>query len=89
MAQSRLFVNNKLSPGVQLLLGSEQTRYVGRALRLRVGDTLTVFNGEDGEYSARLVTIAKDSASVRVVSHFVVAPESPLSVHLVQSSSSG
>jgi 16S rRNA (uracil1498-N3)-methyltransferase len=89
MAQTRLFVNNKLSPGVRLQLGSEQTRYVGRALRLRVGDTLTVFNGEDGEYSARLVTIARDSASVRVESHIDAATESPLKVHLVQSISRG
>lgn len=89
MAQTRLFISQKLKSDSQLQLGSEQARYIGRALRLRIGDTMTVFNGEDGEFSANLAAIGKDSAVVAIESHLDTATESPLKVHLVQGISRG
>lgn len=84
MANTRLYVRADLRPGTELQLSDEQARYVGRVLRSCVGDTLTVFNGDQGEFVATLTAIAKTSATVAVREHRDAATESPLKVHLVQ-----
>lgn len=89
MSLTRLFVNSPLSPGADLKLNKDQARYLGRVLRLRSGDTLTLFNGDDGEFHATLTKITKDSAMAHVVNSIETNTESPLKVHLVQGISRG
>ncbi|WP_018998171.1 16S rRNA (uracil(1498)-N(3))-methyltransferase [Hirschia maritima] len=57
----RLFVKADLSLGAPLALTSEQANYLFRVLRLKVNDTVRVFNGRDGEWHA-IVTEAMRSA---------------------------
>jgi len=89
MAITRLFVRGDIAPGQELLLDDEQARYIGRALRLRAGDHLTVFNGQDGEFAASVLDISKNTAIVQVDAHIKTATESSLKVHLVQGISRG
>lgn len=89
MALTRLFVNDTLSPGQELQLDGEQARYVGRVLRLRVGDHLTVFNGRGGEFTATATRISKSAAMLLVGEQSDTRSESPLKVHLVQGVSRG
>ena len=69
MALTRLFVRDNILSGAELALDGEQARYVGRVLRLRAGDHLTVFNGNDGEFAARVLHISKNAAAVLVDAH--------------------
>jgi 16S rRNA (uracil1498-N3)-methyltransferase len=89
MALTRLFIRSELRPDVLLQLDQEQARYLGRALRLRPGHALTVFNGENGEFAATITSIGKSNAEVTVGSPIETASESPLKVHLVQGISRG
>ena len=89
MSLTRLHINDRLGAGATLRLEGDRARYVGRVLRLRPGDTLTVFNGEDGEFSAHIVTVAKSSAEVLVENPLESATESALKLHLVQGISRG
>lgn len=89
MAQTRLFVSDTLSSGLQLQLNAEQARYIGKVLRLRVGDAVTVFNGQGGEFAATAEAIGKNSAVLLIGEQSDVATESPLKVHLVQGISRG
>lgn len=89
MALSRIFISDHLSAGHQLHLGGDRARYIGRSLRLRVGDSISVFNGSDGEFSANIVTIGKDAVIVQVDSAIASATESNLKLHLVQGISRG
>jgi 16S rRNA (uracil1498-N3)-methyltransferase len=84
MSLTRLFVSNELKTGQQLQLNDEQTRYVGRVLRLRAGDSMTLFNGEDGEFDTILESVGKNTATVLIGAKLESATESPLKVHLVQ-----
>ena len=70
-------------------LDEDQTRYVGRALRLRTGDALSVFNGNDGEFAATIMSISKLTATIVLGEQIVADTESSLKVHLVQSVSRG
>jgi len=89
MALTRLFVSDNLNASQQLRLRGEQARYIGRALRLRVGDSVSVFNGDDGEFSASVVTIERDSVTIQIESPIDTATESNLKLHLVQGISRG
>ena len=90
---TRLFLDQALTPGAELELTGDAAQYLGRALRLRPGDLVHVFNGRDGEFLAELVAFSKHAVSA-VVSDQVASPdsatlESPLRLHLVQGISRG
>lgn len=89
MAFSRLYVSSELQPGRQVQLDEDQTRYVGRVLRLRAGDALSVFNGNDGEFAATIMSIGKLTATIVLGEQIVADTESSLKVHLVQGVSRG
>src|SRR5215475_8853189 len=46
----RLYVDAPLSEGSSVALEPEQSNYLGNVLRLKVGDSILVFNGRDGEW---------------------------------------
>lgn len=89
MALTRIFVDEALSTGAEIRLDRDQARYLGRVLRLRNGDTLDVFNGNDGEFRASVRSLAKDSAVLVIDTPNDATTESPLKVHLVQGISRG
>ena len=89
MALTRLYIGAKIDADSEMQLDSEQARYIGRVLRLRVGDALTVFNGEQGEFLATVLRIAKTAAVVAVGEHVSTMTESAFKMHLVQGVSRG
>jgi 16S rRNA (uracil1498-N3)-methyltransferase len=86
---TRLFVSASLGNGHELRLHGDQARYLGRVLRLAIGDRVCVFNGDDGEWRAILTGIARDSVTLRVDEAVAVCRESSLKTHLVQGISRG
>lgn len=89
MALTRLFIRSELQTGQAIQLDGEQARYLGRALRLRPGDALTIFSAESGEFAATLSSIGKSDAELAVGAAIVSATESALKIHLVQGVSRG
>ncbi len=89
MPLKRLYVAERLAAGAELRLAEEAARYLGRVLRLRVGDTVHVFNGDDGEWSATISHFGKNRVTLAV--HDIVAntAETSLKIHLVQGISRG
>jgi 16S rRNA (uracil1498-N3)-methyltransferase len=86
---TRLFVSDPLSNDAELILQGEQARYLGRVLRSRVGDIISVFNGDAGEWSANIENISKSTVTLRIGQHRETTTESPLKIHLVQGISRG
>lgn len=86
---TRLLVSDALSNGSELTLAGEQARYVSRVLRLRTGDTLLIFNGDDGEWSATVERIARENVTLQVTQRQSTNTETNLKVHLVQGVSRG
>ena len=63
----RLFINFPFSIGAEIPLCKEHAHYVHNVMRLKEGDEITVFNGEDGEYSAKIKSCSKKSVIVELV----------------------
>jgi 16S rRNA (uracil1498-N3)-methyltransferase len=65
------------------LLSIEETRHLRDVLRLSIGDTAFVFDGDGHEYESVVVEIGRDSARLNIVSEVSPArPESPLQLTL-------
>lgn len=86
---TRLFVSAALGNAARLDLDAGQARYIGRVLRARVGDELSVFNGDDGEWRAVIQHIGRNTVTLCLGSRIETHTESPLKLHLVQGVSRG
>jgi 16S rRNA (uracil1498-N3)-methyltransferase len=59
----RLFVSVALNEGAGINASAEQAHYLGPVLRRASGDIVRLFNGSDGEWSARLTFARPDKKS--------------------------
>ncbi len=89
MGTPRIYIDDDLAVHQELRLTGDKARYLSRVLRLRPEAPVAVFNGRDGEFTATLVSIGKDTAIVRLDDSVGAGAESPLKVHLVQGISRG
>jgi 16S rRNA (uracil1498-N3)-methyltransferase len=62
----RLFVSQPLGEGATVDLDSGQANYLGNVLRLDLGAELLVFDGDSGEWLARISDTAKKRMRLRV-----------------------
>jgi len=84
LAQPRIHCDQKLGPGAQFALAADAAQHVARALRLKAGDAITVFDGRGGEYEALIQRIDKDRVEVKTFAWRDVEREARLAVGLVQ-----
>lgn len=86
---TRLYCDVALAPGAEIALPEAAARHAVTVLRLQVGDTLNLFNGSGGEYSARLVAVSKREARVRLIEFLAAERESPVTITLALGISAG
>lgn len=84
----RIYLATRLTPGDQVLLDERTRHHIINVLRLKKGADLLIFNGEGGEFKARLFVSGKQ-ATVELLSYCHVNRESGLHLHLVQGISRG
>ncbi len=78
---ARFFVDHLLHADALLDLPPGAARHV-QVLRLQPGVAITLFNGADGEWAARIERIGRSSVAVRIEAHSPVDRELPLAVTL-------
>jgi 16S rRNA (uracil1498-N3)-methyltransferase len=81
---ARFFCPPPLVAGAEIALPSSAAHHSAQVLRLRVGDAVTLFDGEGGEYGAQIARVTPRAVSLRVVERRAIERESPLSITLVQ-----
>lgn len=87
MSAPRFCVSLALAPGrvgETLELPDAVAHHAVRVTRLGLGDALTLFTGEGGEYAATIARIDKRGASVRIERYDAVERESALPITLAQ-----
>jgi len=89
MSTPRFHLPVPLTVAATLNLPEAAAHHAARVLRLRSGDGVTLFNGQGGEYAARITAIGKHAVTVAIEHYAPVERESPLPVTLVQAVSSG
>ncbi|HVN99593.1 MAG TPA: 16S rRNA (uracil(1498)-N(3))-methyltransferase [Steroidobacteraceae bacterium] len=84
MRTTRIHVELELHSGAEVLLPPAASTHLLRVLRLKAGATLTLFNGQGGEYAAELASAERSGARVRVGAASAIERESPLHITLLQ-----
>ena len=89
MPRTRLYIEGRYSGGSIIGLDAEKARYLGRVLRLNIGESIFVFDGQGNEYKAEILALGKATARLKVAEPVDTLTESGLRVHLVQGISRG
>ena len=82
MRVTRIYTAQPLHVGAEVQLDNEQAHYLAHVLRRRVGDNITLFNGDGNEYVARLEVLTKKQAVLQVLSFAPGLTESGLEICL-------
>ncbi len=82
MRVPRLYTSQSLSPNAEVLLVDDAAHYVSKVLRLRPDDSLKLFNGDDGEFSARIIAIDKKSVAALLDERLEAGADPSLAIHL-------
>tara|TARA_R100001377_G_scaffold79266_1_gene57437 strand:+ start:79 stop:807 length:729 start_codon:yes stop_codon:yes gene_type:complete len=82
MRVPRLYTPQALRGNSELLLVDDAAHYIAKVLRLRAEDYIRVFNGSDGEYSARIIAIDKKSVTALLDSRLEGGADPSLAIHL-------
>jgi 16S rRNA (uracil1498-N3)-methyltransferase len=85
----RIYQASELRSGQTVVLDSQSASHVAKVLRLTVGDSLVLFNGEGGEYHGRIDTLSKRSTTVLLDQFVDREVESALKIVLGQCISRG
>jgi len=89
MRLTRVYVDADLQAGQRLTIEGSAGNHVARVLRLRVGESVTLFNGQGGEYAASIEEIRRDTVMVTVQERRALERESPCQIVLAQGISRG
>lgn len=85
----RFYEPQAITEGSELCLSDSVVQHVCRALRMRPGDSLALFNGDGFEYTAELTEVAKRNATARITQASQPHRVSPLKVTIGQAVSRG
>lgn len=63
----RLFIRKPLALNEEIVLEVSQASYLVHVLRMKEGAEILLFNGQDGEWLAKLITIKKKNVVVQII----------------------
>jgi 16S rRNA (uracil1498-N3)-methyltransferase len=89
VANLRFYTDTPLALGAAVQLSANAAAHATRALRLQVGDSATLFNGDGFDYECTLTSISKHAVHASISSACQLHNESPLNITLLQAISSG
>lgn len=65
-SKSRVYLKQPLALEDTIELSEHHANYLTRVLRLKIGDSFLVFNGQQGEYWAKVIEVSKRACSIEV-----------------------
>ncbi|HEY6130782.1 MAG TPA: 16S rRNA (uracil(1498)-N(3))-methyltransferase [Halioglobus sp.] len=78
----RIYTTQQLHSNTVVVLEPDPSRHVALVLRLRVGDSVTLFDGSGGEYPGEITAVDKRNVHVKTGAHLRRECESSLHIHL-------
>jgi 16S rRNA (uracil1498-N3)-methyltransferase len=89
MSNLRFYSPEILSLGSMIKLSDSAASHATRALRLKAGNEINLFNGDGFDYACVLTLVKKNEVFAEVLSREYCNTESPLNITLLQGISSG
>ena len=82
MRISRIFIEAPLKLNLQTFLDKKKSHYLLQVLRLKLGSTIFLFNGNGYEYHTEITAIDKKMAQITILSVSEKEKLPPLNIHL-------
>ena len=89
MATTRIYVDLDLAAGETFELPEAAGHHVARVLRMKIDDSLILFNGQSGEFNAKISSLHKSKVQVEITSFDDIERESSIQIELIQGLSKG
>ncbi|MCX7118100.1 MAG: 16S rRNA (uracil(1498)-N(3))-methyltransferase [Legionellales bacterium] len=89
MRTIRIYQPGTYEPGQTLELSPQASRHVGTVLRMIPGEVLTLFCGDNREFSATIASVHKHQVTAHIDDVHPINRESPRAIHLAQALSKG
>lgn len=89
MRLPRIYQPEHLEIGKEVSLVDDAANHVGRVLRMETGQHLVLFNGDQYDYSGRIISSTKKQVIVQIENRTFIENESPIQLHLAQGISRG
>lgn len=89
MRVTRIYQPGEFSPGEIIPLSAPASQHVGRVLRMKIGESILLFNGNDYQFPAKIVETTKREVRVEILDAIQHSVESSLKIHLGQCISKG
>lgn len=65
--QTRLYISQPFAQDEEILLDEKQCHYLANVMRYGTGDLVSVFNGQDGEWNAEIVSVTKKKIMLTLI----------------------
>lgn len=89
MRNVRIYQDGQYDLGATVSLSPAAVQHVALVMRMREGERITLFRGDNREFAAVITRVQKREVLVQIEHVAVVDRESPLGVHLAQGVSKG
>ncbi len=80
----RIYTTFALEQSDKVVLDPKAQKHIKDVLRMQVGDSIILFNGDGHDYSSVINEISKKEVHAKIISKNKITNESPLSIHLLQ-----
>ena len=64
----RIFLNEKLKEQSEIILNKDQSHYLSSVMRIKAGQKVLFFNGNDGEFYGMINSIDKKKTTIKILS---------------------
>lgn len=78
----RIYTPQSLQSSCNIELEEQTAHYLSKVLRMEVGRDLILFNGQGGQYQAKITEAHKKKVQVEILQHLIDNRESPLNSEL-------
>ena len=66
-SKTRLFIEKRISSNLMIYIKDKQHHFLKNVLRIKLNDTITLFDGITGEWESNVISISKEKTAVKIL----------------------
>jgi len=66
-SKTRLFIKKQISQNLMIYIKDKQHHFLKNVLRIKLNDTITLFDGITGEWESNVISISKEKTAVKIL----------------------